>query len=149
MRVTEAEFSAMKQNRQTPAERAAELVSARQLAETMAEAEIENQILDFLRFSAIPHTRTKAELSRSNHSKVRDGWPDITACYQGTLLAIEVKASKGKLRKAQVAVLSELWSAGALVVIARSVADVQAAIRDGKHYDSAAEISKALLIKSD
>lgn len=100
------------------------------------EAQIQRTITDWLTIADIPFTVTDAahvtiQGVTRGRSKIRTGWPDITACLppDGTLLAIEVKSAKGKLRLDQEAVLGQLEEAGAVVVVARSLDDVVMAIK--------------------
>lgn len=95
------------------------------------EAQIQATICDFLTLAGIPFTVTDAAHVTINgvtrgRAKIRRGWPDVTACLppDGTLLAIEVKSAKGKLRLDQEAVLAQLEAAGAVVVVARSLEEV-------------------------
>lgn len=115
---------------------------------TASEAEIQASILEWLRFKGIPHTRSEARQSfNENGQQVRrlnPGWPDITACWRGTLLAIECKSEKGKLRQEQARVLDQLWRAGAVVVIARSIDDVSQAVEHGTPDETKREITQAL-----
>lgn len=120
----ESDLINYKMRRATPQQRAEIVRSERAELENVLETEIEGDICDFLRFSGIPFTRTKAETGG-----VIEGWPDLTGCYQARMLAIEVKTASGKLRTAQARVLSQLWEAGALIVIARCVEDVRDAVR--------------------
>lgn len=113
-----------------------------------SEAEIQATILEWLRFKGIPHTITEAKRSFNEHGqlvrRIARGWPDVTGCYQGRMLALEVKSAIGKLRQDQAAVLHALWQAGALVVIARSLDDVISGFERGFHRPSEVEIAKAL-----
>lgn len=56
------------------------------------------------------------------------GVSDILACWKGRMVAIEVKAAKGKLLPHQAAFLDSVRNAGGLAFVARSVADVEAAL---------------------
>ena len=148
MNWSEADLRAHQLKRETEFQRVVRVKSARQQAEEMAESEVEKQIAQFLTFKRIPFTFTKAENDRTNPFAVREGWPDITGCYSGQMLAIEAKATNGKLRRKQAEVLAELWEAGALICIARSVDDLQATIAAGKTLPATlAEISARLTKK--
>lgn len=100
------------------------------------EAIVQAEICQWLRLHGIPHTVSDATLSYNAKGqrvvRVSEGWPDITAvlrAHRGRMLAIECKhAAGGVLRYEQALTLSALESAGALVVIARSIDDVTAAI---------------------
>lgn len=94
------------------------------------EAQIQKAITDYLRARRIPHSVTDAtESFNRNGQRVRRvsrGWPDVVGCLpdDGMFIAIECKSSKGKLRPDQARTLHELYMAGALVCVARSVDDV-------------------------
>src|SRR5262245_20432134 len=61
--------------------------------------------------------------------KVRKSWPDISAVIKsGRLLAIEVKSATGRFKPGQPEMLAALVKAGALVIVARSIDDVKAAL---------------------
>lgn len=99
------------------------------------EAQIQRTITDWLTIAGIPFTVTDAahvtiQGVTRGRSKIRTGWPDITACLppDGTLLAIECKSARGKLRPEQVETIAQLQDAGALTVVARSVEDVTEAV---------------------
>ena len=53
------------------------------------------------------------------------GIPDILAVKEGRLLCVEVKVPPDKLSATQVDVIESLHHAGARVIVARSVADVE------------------------
>ncbi len=96
-----------------------------------SEAQIQSAITDWLTLAGIPFTVTDAAHVTINgvtrgRAKIRRGWPDVTACLppDGTLLAIECKSAKGKLRPEQVETIAQLQDAGALTVVARSLEDV-------------------------
>ena len=95
------------------------------------EAQIQRTITDWLALAGIPFTVTDAAHVTINgvtkgRAKIRRGWPDITACLppDGTLLAIECKSARGRLRPEQVETIAQLEDAGALTVVARSLEDV-------------------------
>jgi hypothetical protein len=52
------------------------------------------------------------------------GVPDIVGCYQGRLLAIEVKAPKGVVSDHQQRFIDNINAAGGLAFVCRSVDDV-------------------------
>lgn len=52
------------------------------------------------------------------------GVPDIIGCYQGRLLAIEVKAPKGVVSDHQQRFIDNINAAGGLAFVARSIDDV-------------------------
>ncbi len=101
----------------------------RAVDEATSEASVQAAILGYLRAHRIPHTITEAKQSfNQNGQQVRRlaaGWPDITACFEGRFVGIEVKRPVGgKLRYLQAVELEALYKNGALVVIARSVENV-------------------------
>ncbi len=63
------------------------------------------------------------------------GWPDFTFCYRGTPIAAECKTETGKLSFEQEEMHAKLSKDGWLVLIVRSVADLQVLFR---HIDSIA-----------
>lgn len=52
---------------------------------------------------------------------VRAGVPDLIILHQGTLMALELKATKGRLSPAQAQCLQDMQSAGAMVAVANSL----------------------------
>lgn len=60
--------------------------------------------------------RGKREAGRLKAKGVKSGWPDILIIYRGRLICIELKAGKGRLSKAQIAMQQRLTLAGALVM---------------------------------
>lgn len=56
------------------------------------------------------------------------GSPDILACYRGRFVGIEVKTVTGKQRTAQINFQRAFEGSGGLYILARSPADVFAAI---------------------
>ena len=58
----------------------------------------------------------------------RPGIPDLIACYRGRFIGIELKSRRGKLRPAQACELQAIGRSGGAYVVARSVADVAAAL---------------------
>lgn len=101
------------------------------------EAETQRAITDWLTLAGIPFTVTDAAHVTINgvtrgRAKIRRGWPDVTACLppDGTLLAIECKSVRGRLRPEQVETIAQLQDAGALTVVARSLEDVTDAVGD-------------------
>lgn len=57
------------------------------------------------------------------------GIPDLLACLEGRFIGVECKLPGEKLRPVQEVVIRRLEKAGALVVVATSVEDVEAALR--------------------
>jgi hypothetical protein len=101
----------------------------RAVEKSTSEASVQATILGYLRARRIPHTITEAKQSFNQNGqqvcRLAVGWPDITACFEGRFLGIEVKRPVGgRLRYLQAIELEALYKNGALVVIARRVEDV-------------------------
>ena len=99
------------------------------LAANEREVNVQQAIADYLTVQRIPFARTDATESFNRKGqrvcRVNSSWPDLTGCYAGFCLAIEVKrAVGGRLSFEQADCLNRLYQAGALVVVARSVDDV-------------------------
>lgn len=90
-----------------------------------AETAIQNEIAAYLRLNDIEFILP----SSRKRSPLPVGWPDITACYKGIPLAIEVKTPVGKLRPDQVTRHEALRRNGWRVHVVRGVPDVQAILR--------------------
>lgn len=92
------------------------------------EQKIQKAICQYLTVKGIPYSVTNASIHYENGQPRRrvgtDGWPDVTACWQGKFLGIEVKSYSGKLRPAQIECHKKIEAAGGLVVVARCVDDV-------------------------
>jgi len=81
-------------------------------------------------------TQTGRELERRGAWKINlagtvmgtTGLPDFLAIHRGRGLAIETKAPTGRLRPRQKYVLERIRRAGGIVVVARELADVTAAL---------------------
>lgn len=56
------------------------------------------------------------------------GVPDIVGCYQGRMLAIEVKTDRGRVSEHQQRFIDSINAAGGLAFVARSVDDVIVAL---------------------
>lgn len=160
MNLTEEQYAqllaARRPPRQQPAPVAAsktgKLSKSRQSVLTAAEREIQATLCAYLQFRGIPFTVSNADQAFNQSGqqvrKLSPGWPDVTGCYQGRLLALEVKSANGRLRQAQAEMLERLWEAGAIVVIARCLEDLQVALAEGVHAPSKLEISRVLRGKS-
>src|SRR5262245_48378807 len=99
------------------------------LRDSATHKEIQSAVTDYLDVQRIPYTETDATESYNRHGqrvrRVREGWPDVTACLRGGVLgAIEVKTAKDRLRPEQARTLHDLYLQGALICIARSVDDL-------------------------
>ena len=93
--------------------------------------ELVENILTLLAGYGIPASETDASRAfgrdgKPRKSKVKPGWPDISGTLPGgRSLYVEAKVGRDKLRPEQVRMLMKLHCAGALVIVARSVDDVQ------------------------
>lgn len=63
----------------------------------------------------------------------REGDPDIIACVNGRLLAIEGKAPGGRQRGAQISCQKEIEACGGVYILAYSLDDVIAAVKPLKY----------------
>ncbi len=101
---------------------------------TVTEAAVQAAIIGYLCVNRIPHSITDAKRVFNEKGqqvrRVKKSWPDITACYEGHFVAIEVKRPvNGRLSPGQAVELDTLRRADALVVIARSVDDLEETLR--------------------
>jgi Holliday junction resolvase len=62
------------------------------------------------------------------------GLPDICACYKGRMIAIELKAPKGKTSPAQDEFIRRINEAGGNAFVARSLDDVIEALNLGERF---------------
>jgi hypothetical protein len=119
------------------------------LSATAPEKQVQQAIVEYLAAQRIPFAVTDAtEAFNRRHQRicrVTPGWPDITACDQ-EFIAIECKRAVGGVLSAiQAQTLSRLHERGALVVVARSVDDVIALLRDRRtSAETIAEIAEAI-----
>lgn len=96
---------------------------------------LQKAVLQYLTLLGIPATATDASLHFGRDGKPRrkvtyTGWPDVTGCLPGgRLLAIELKSAQGRLRPEQARTIDVLRSAGALAFVARSIDEVERALR--------------------
>lgn len=71
--------------------------------------------------------------------KVNAGWPDVTACGPlGRFIAFETKAGRNGLRPEQKRVLGQLWAAGAIVAVPRTLA-FAAQVLYNAYYEAACQ----------
>lgn len=97
----------------------------------MTERDLQKSILAYLRYRGILHARTNA--GRAGGVRLAPkGWPDITGCFKGRFVAIELKGEDGRLSDDQVATLLRVRDDGGIAVAARSVEDVQRALAAGE-----------------
>lgn len=99
----------------------------------LTEAAIQKLILSWLRLHGAWAVRVNSGAARVGKRLVRFtdtvGTPDILCCVGGRLVGIEVKRPGGRLRPAQGEVLDAIRRAGGLAFVARSVDDVEQALR--------------------
>lgn len=93
-------------------------------------------VLEYLRLRGIPADRKQSGTLHLGGRWVNlgePGWPDVVGCLPpaGRLLAVECKAAGKRPSEAQTERLEELRRAGALVVVAYCVADVEKALKEG------------------
>ena len=62
----------------------------------------------------------------------RAGTPDITCCWQGKYIGLEVKTSKGRQTTGQRQAQIEIEAAGGEYYIVRSIEDVERIFKQGK-----------------
>lgn len=111
----------------------------------LSEKQIENMILNWLEWKGIYAWKTKttgtysvkrgcfisgSRLYRKGVADVVGLLPDKSGCPSGRLLAIEVKTQKGILQENQKTFLKEIESRGGLAFVARSIEDVEEALKD-------------------
>lgn len=100
------------------------------------ERDVQNAICEYLKLCGVPFSITDATAvlnlrGKRVASKARRGWPDITAVLpEGRALFIECKSTIGRVRPEQKAMHDILEAQGAIVIVARSLDDVQSVFRD-------------------
>lgn len=97
------------------------------------EADIQKAICDLLDYMRVPNSPTDAarvwsKSGEVRRSKVKPGWPDISATLsfgpqRGRSLYIETKSARGGFQPGQKETHAELRRAGALVLVPRSLPD--------------------------
>lgn len=101
------------------------------------EAEIQRAILEYLDTIGAVAIRVNSgvQFIQDSNGSTRAfrgapaGTSDIIACYRGRFLAIECKARRGKTTPAQDEFINRVNEAGGLAFVARSIDDVEQAIR--------------------
>lgn len=88
------------------------------------EGQIKRQILDWLKIKRIFHWTNQAG-KIPGRKLLKVGIADILGCYNGRLLAIEVKAENGKLTDEQTKFIYDVKSNGGIAFVARSIEDVE------------------------
>jgi hypothetical protein len=101
-----------------------------------SEAYVQSSIIDYLRARNIPYSITDAAPKACPRcrslvaSKVMPGWPDLTACYAGRFVGLEVKAKRGRVSKDTQAPMHDyIRRAGGLILVPRSAAEVDDALK--------------------
>jgi hypothetical protein len=81
---------------------------------------------------AIPNggKRSKKEAARMKGLGVAAGMPDVGICYEGRALFIELKAARGVVSAAQRSMIPRLHYAGGVVMVCRSLPEVEAQLRE-------------------
>lgn len=88
----------------------------------MKEKQITHAIRGLLRSLGIFHWKEHGGLGSA------PGVPDIVGCYQGRMLAIEVKTDRGRVSEHQQRFIDNINAAGGLAIVARSIDDVIVAL---------------------
>lgn len=103
-----------------------------------AEQQIKNSILDWLKLKSIfawPNDSVgvfderRGAYRRKTSRHHINGVPDILGVFMGKPLAIEVKSKTGRLSEAQKDFLEKFQSVGGIAITARSIEDVEGALR--------------------
>lgn len=101
------------------------------------ETDIVRSILDYLKIRRILAWRMPVQgVMQSGGGKVRfkpspiAGFPDIAGLYGGVLFCFEVKRSNGRVSEKQSVWIRQLREHGAHASVVRSVADVEAVLRE-------------------
>ena len=81
---------------------------------------------------AIPNggRRHAREAARMKGLGVMPGIPDIGICYEGRALYVEIKAPRGVVSEAQRAMHKRLTYAGGVVMLCRSLEELEAQLRE-------------------
>lgn len=91
----------------------------------MSEAQIQSQILEYLKGRKILHWRMPLGAVRRKGGVMAKspiaGFPDIAGMYKGSFFALEIKAKKGIVSPAQVAWIRDLRDNGAFAAVVRSL----------------------------
>jgi hypothetical protein len=97
----------------------------------MTENDLQKQILDYLHVRGIRAWRNSVGRTANTVTGGGAGTPDILGIMKpcGRFLAVEVKSEKGQLSEVQAAWLQFAREAGALVIVARSLRDVEEVLR--------------------
>ena len=106
----------------------------------MSEKIIENLILEWLSYqkdcfawknNSTGIYDTKKKVFRQSKNKYAiNGVSDILGVYKGRMLAIEVKAAKGKVSKAQEDFINRVTNQGGIAFVARDIRDVVSTLKE-------------------
>lgn len=77
----------------------------------------------FSAINPIP-SKTPAVAGRSKAMGMKAGVPDFVLCWDGRFYGVELKTTKGRPSKAQVATFNQIHDAGGYVHVAKSVESV-------------------------
>lgn len=99
----------------------------------MKESQIKKQICDYL--DMIPHmTYAITQVGRMQLRSGRwfttgtPGWPDITCCYMGKFVGIELKTKTGKQSPSQKKMQARIEASGGIYRVVRCLDDIRALI---------------------
>lgn len=90
------------------------------------ESELQGQIADLLRLRDVRYIRPPMR----KKSPLPPGWPDFSFAYRGVPVVIECKVGRNQLDPDQVRMRDELVANGWRHYVARTLADVQAVLRE-------------------
>lgn len=93
------------------------------------EGDIKRKILTYLEARGIFHWVNQAGRI-PGRKLIKTGVTDILGCFQGRMLAIEVKAPSGKLTDEQAEFIFAVRSAGGIAFVARSVEEVAQKLKE-------------------
>jgi hypothetical protein len=93
--------------------------------ETLTEAAIQKQIIDYLETCGHIVIRLNAGKGRNNQRLAPTGTPDLVAVLPGRVVWIEVKTDLGELSQAQRTMHNRLRMRRQKVIVARDVSDVE------------------------
>lgn len=89
----------------------------------MTEAEIQRDVLSYLRRRGLLHARTNA--GRKGGVRLAPaGWPDVVGMYKGHFFGLEIKAKDGVVSAEQWATLLRIRDEGGYAGVVHSVEEV-------------------------
>jgi len=99
----------------------------------LSESEIQIQVMRFLEAVVPPSKgffyRTSPTRQRHHHP-TETGMPDITMCYRGRWIGIEIKKGKAPLRAGQKVFKACIEAAGGAYYVVRSLDDIQKVMKE-------------------